>query len=176
MLRARFGSVGEAVGLTPNQALNSVFATRARALFRVPDCFIAVSQPGAGMAMELVDDGDARLLFDGVHDVERWDVRWRRNELSVEQWRFEAEPEREEDEAAPAIGELLVMLVVTRGGRTRPMRADHAFKAGDEIAVAVYTPDREEALRVLTGLGFVPVEELVEAPEEGAPDAAPVPA
>jgi NhaP-type Na+/H+ or K+/H+ antiporter len=166
MLRARFGNVGEAVGVTANQALNSVFATRARSLFRVPDCFIAVSQPGAGMAMELVDDGDARLLFDGVHDVERWDVRWRRKELSVEHWRFEAEPERAEDEAAPVIGELLVMLIVRRGGRTRPMRADHAFKKGDEIAAAIYTPDREEALRVLGALGFVPVIEVAEAPED----------
>jgi NhaP-type Na+/H+ or K+/H+ antiporter len=169
MLRARFGSVGEAVGLTANQALNSVFATRARALFRVPHCFIAVSQPGAGMAMELVDDGDARMLFDGVHDVERWDVRWRRNEMSVEPWRFEAEPEREEDEVAPAIGELLVMLVVTRGGRTRPMRADHAFKAGDEIVVAVYTPEHEEAERVLGALGFVLIEDEAETASQTAP-------
>ena len=174
MLRARFSSVGEAVGLTPNQALNSVFATRSRALFRVPDCFIAVSQPGAGMAMELIDDGDARLLFDGVHDVERWDVRWRRGEVGIERWRFEAEPEREEDAPPPTIGELFVMLIVTRAGRTRPMRADHVFKKGDQISVALYLPEREEALRVLAALGFVPVEaEAPLAAEESASDPLP---
>lgn len=167
MLRARLANVGEAVGLTGNQVLNSVFATRARELFRVPESYIAVSQPGTGIAMELVQQGDAKVLFDGAHDIERWDVRTRRGEMHIQRARFEAEPERDDGETPPALGETLVFLAWTRGQRTRPMRADHVFKPGDEIAAAVYTPEREEAEAILAGLGFT----LIQAAEPEVADA-----
>ena len=152
--RARLGSVGAAVGLTTNQVLNSVFASRARELFSVPESYIGVMSPGQGMAMELVKDGHAQELFDGPHDVERWDVRARRSELGVERWSFAAEPERAEDEELPGAGELFVILSVQRGDTTGVMHAAHKWREGDVASIAIYTGEREEAHRVLSAWGF----------------------
>lgn len=156
LLRARIGSVGAAVGVTNNQVLNSVFATRTHQLFGVPEGYIAVSSPGQGMAMDLVDKGDARVLFDGPHDIERWDVRFRRGETSVERWTFAGEPEREEGEEAPSVGEMLVILAVQRGAKIAPMHADQSWREKDVATVAVYSGEREEAHAVLRARGFVP--------------------
>ena len=160
--RARLGSVGAAVGLTTNQVLNSVFASRARELFSVPESYIGVMAPGQGMAMELVEDGHAEVLFDGPHDVERWDVRVRRSEVGVERWAFAAEPERAEDEELPGAAELFVILSVQRGETTGVMHSAHKWREGDVASIAVYTGEREEAHRVLYAWGFETAEPVMD--------------
>jgi hypothetical protein len=167
MLRARMGSVGAAVGITPNQVLNSVFAARTRELFRVPQSYISVSAPGQGLAMELVEEGYARVLFDGPHDAERWDVRARRGEIATERWRFGSEPAREEGESPPDIGELYVVLTAQRGSSVTPMFETREWRKDDVASVAVYTGDRETAHEVLRARGFVP---LTDAGAEGPGD------
>ena len=172
MQRARFGSVGAAVGLTSNQVLNSVFTERARENFQVPRGYIGVSQPGSGFAMELVDQRDARIVFDGPHDVERWDVRARRGELSVERWRYVDSGDREIDEEASATNETLVILAIERGKETDPMHSEFALRNGDIAIVAVYTPDRSEAHTSLGRRGFAPTDprafEQSDAPARGS--------
>jgi Trk K+ transport system NAD-binding subunit len=166
MVRARMGSVGSAIGITPNQVLNSVFATRTRELFRVPQGYISVSAPGQGMAMELVEDGHARVLFDGPHDAERWDVRARRDETAVEHWRFEGTPKREESEREPAIGEHFVVLTARRGDTTTPMFQGREWRKGDVARIVVYTEEREAAHDILRARGFVPLPEPEESGSE----------
>jgi NhaP-type Na+/H+ or K+/H+ antiporter len=158
MQRGRFGSVGFAAGVTPNQVLNSVFVNRAHESFRVPERYIAVTNRAEGLAMELVARDEARVLFDGPHDVERWDVRRRHGEVVLERWSFAGEPERAEGESPPAANELLVMLVMRRGNRVRPVHERHEWKADDLAFVAVNENDAEEAHRVLRAWGFVPAE------------------
>jgi len=167
LLRARMGSAGAAVGLTTNQVLNSVYANRTRELFRVPESYIGVTAPGQGIAMELVEDGHAHVLFDGPHDVERWDVRARRGDVVVERWVFAGEPERGEGEEVPSAGELLVILALQRGGKTVPMHAAHKWREKDVAHVAVHKAEREDALRVLRAWGFEPA-----GPAEAEADAA----
>ncbi|MGH0030557.1 MAG: cation:proton antiporter [Myxococcota bacterium] len=162
MMRARMGSVGASVGVTPNQVLNSVFATRTQELFRVPEGYISVSAPSQGMAMELVEDEHAHMLFDGPHDAERWDVRARRGELLIEHWQFAGEPEREEGEARPSAGELFVMLAARRNSTIWPMHASRVWKEGDVAVVAVYRDEQEAAHKVLRAWGFVPVDHPVD--------------
>lgn len=154
MQRARFGSVGAAVGVTQNQMLNTVFTTRAYEYFHVPELYIAVTNPSEGLAMELVAKGDAHVLFDGRHDVERWDVRRRHGEVEVERWLFQGRPESEE--APPDGGELLVALTRRRGGRSRPVHQGIDWKVGDLAAVAIYRSEKAQAQRVLRAQGFVP--------------------
>jgi NhaP-type Na+/H+ or K+/H+ antiporter len=168
MQRGRFGSVGFAAGVTPNQVLNSVFVNRAHESFRVPERYIAVTNRAEGLAMELVARDEARVLFDGPHDVERWDVRRRHGEVVLERWSFAGEPERAEGESPPAANELLVMLVMRRGNRVRPVHERHEWKADDLAFVAVNENDAEEAHRVLRAWGFVPAETEPEPEEEPA--------
>lgn len=161
MRRARFGGVGAVVGVTQNQMLNTMFTTRASEYFQVPERYIAVTNPSEGLAMEVVAQGDARVLFDGRHDVERWDVRRRHGEVELERWTFAGEPEREEGETPTKPGELLVTLTLRRGNRVRPVHEGVAWKVEDVATVAIYAPEREEAHRRLRALGFspAPVEE-----------------
>jgi len=184
--RARFEVVGTAVALTPNQTVNSAFVRRANELFQVPEALVAVEQLDSGLASDLVQRQTAKIAFDGPHDVGRWNVRFRRDQVEIEHrvFRPPETPEEAEGEKAqagekadkgdkggrrerPSAGERYLMLAVRRGGRTLPMSRDYRPQDGDVLAVAVHVPDREEAHRLLAEQGFGELEKR-SAPEPGA--------
>jgi Kef-type K+ transport system membrane component KefB len=165
--RARFESVGSAIGLTPNQMLNSIFASRARENFGVPRGYVAAINPEAGLAPELVEREQVVVLFDGPHDVERWDVRSRHGELDVEHWVYGGEPEvaagadagadaETEAEPTPTNREQFVILTIQRGKKVMPMHASLSLVAGDVAAVAIHRDERETAAEILTTQGWTP--------------------
>jgi Trk K+ transport system NAD-binding subunit len=161
--RARFENVGSAVGLTHNQMLNSLFASRAREYFGVPRGYVAANDPEAGLAPELVEREQVVVLFDGPHDVERWDVRARHDELEVDYWVYGGEPERdasadEDAEPAPQAGERFVILSIRRGEKVMLMHTGLSLEAGDVAAVAVHREKRKSAEEVLTAWGWTPGE------------------
>lgn len=159
--RARLETVGAVVGLTPNQMLNSVFVSRARERFSVPDAFVAVEQLEGGLAPELVRDEEAHVLFDGPHDVERWDVRSRHGGVTVERWVYRGPPEAaEEAPTKPPVPErgrdLFVVLSVRRGNKLRIMHNELDLAEGDVAGVAVHAEELEDAHRELRALGWQP--------------------
>jgi NhaP-type Na+/H+ or K+/H+ antiporter/Trk K+ transport system NAD-binding subunit len=158
--RARFECVGTAIGLTSNQMLNSIFASRARQHFGVPRAYVAAINPEAGLAPELVERDEIVVLFDGPHDVERWDVRSRHDELDVEHWQYGGEPDSDTDdrsvkEPAPDAGERLVLLSIRRGDRVMPMHTRLKIEIGDVAAVAIHREEREVAERILAARGWM---------------------
>jgi hypothetical protein len=165
--RARFELVGDVVGATQNQVLNSVFVRRARERFGVPRGFVAASQPEKGLAPELIATDKALMLFDGPHDVLRWEVRTRRRAVTVEDWVFHGPPPTEEpvEESKPAVAkpgvansnELFVILTLARGGKTQLMHADLVPKKGDIASVAVHTVETEPAYDALRRMGWQPL-------------------
>ena len=166
--RARFESVGAVVGLTPNQMLNSVFVSRTRGRFRVPEGYIAVTKLESGLSAELVRGGEAHLLFEGPNDIERWDVRARHGALEVERWTLASAGDEKGaggDEQPPGGAEQYVVLSVQRGSRILPMHAGLALEAGDLVAVAIHSEDRAAAHELLRARGFAP------APPEASGDA-----
>ncbi len=160
--RSRIQLVGTVVGLTPNQMLNSVFVSRTRERFSVPRGFVAVEQLEAGLAPELVKEESALVLFDGPHDVERWDVRFRHGDVSVERWIWRGPPEKGESGASEAqsaperSGDRFVLLAIRRAGKLRLMHASLELKPGDEAMVAVRTEEPEEVEANLRALGWEP--------------------
>jgi NhaP-type Na+/H+ or K+/H+ antiporter len=161
--RARFENVGSAVGLTPNQMLNSLFASRAREYFGVPRGYVAADDPEAGLAPELVEREQVVVLFDGPHDVERWDVRARHDELKVDYWVYGGEPEQdasadEGGEPAPQAGERFVILSIQRGKKVMPMHTGLSLEAGDVAAVVVHREKRKSAEEILAAWGWIPRE------------------
>jgi NhaP-type Na+/H+ or K+/H+ antiporter len=158
--RARMETVSTVVGLTTNQMLNGVFVSRTRERFSVPEGYVAVERPGEGLAPELVRQEEAAVLFDGPHDVERWDVRSRHGGVSVERWAWRGAIEEGEAQAAVAESsadrDLFVILTLRRGNRTLPMRADLEPKAGEVAAVAVHVVERDEAHAALRAAGWEP--------------------
>ncbi len=163
MLRARPEGVGVAVGLTGNQMLNSVFVGRALERFGVPQGYVAVLRPELGLAPELVQDEKAALLFEAPHDLERWDVRSRQDQLELESWVVKQALAVEGDGAPPPLGEHCVVLAVTRGSRVSPMHSRFKLRPGDVVSVAVYAEEREAAHELLRARGFDPKAEVTAA-------------
>jgi Trk K+ transport system NAD-binding subunit len=149
--RARFELVQAVVALTTNQTVNGVFVGRARDLFQVPEGYMSAERAEEGIVSELVRKGQAQVLFDGPHDVERWDVRERHGGVVIEHRVFDAE---EVAEQPPEIKERLVLLSVRRGDLCKPMTADFTLRDGDVVAVAIHEPDRNEAEKILVALGL----------------------
>ena len=174
--RARFEVVGAAVGLTPNQTVNSVFVSRARDLFGVPRGYIAVAKLQAGLAPELVRREEAEVLFGGAHDVERWDVRARHGGVSIERWLYrgiEGAPSKPEEpaEKAPIPKDRFVTLAIRRGERVTPMSVGFKVKPGDVATLAIHVPERDDAHAVLRERGWEPEPEA-EPEAQKAPEAA----
>lgn len=169
MLRARFPFVRTVVALTTNRTLNSVFVSRARDLFGVPKGLVATSEAGVGLLSEQVGGGGAKIAFEAPHDVERWDVRGRRGDVEIVRFTHvpvEGEAPAETTASIEASGnsERSVMLVVTRDGDSSVVDEQMRFEEGDVVAMAIHSPEREDAFRELARSGWHPLaDEPVEA-------------
>jgi hypothetical protein len=168
MQRARFELVGDVVGATPNQVLNSVFVRHARERFGIPRAYMSAPRPSKGLAPEMVATEKAVMLFEGPHDALRWDVRTRRKAVAIEKWAYEgpvdgdAEPTGEGATAANP-SELFAVLTLKRSGKTQIMNAGLEPKVGDIASIAVHTVEGDAAHTLLGKLGWVP------QPEESDP-------
>jgi NhaP-type Na+/H+ or K+/H+ antiporter len=161
--RARFESVGTAIGMTPNDALNNQFAEVVRDLFGVPNALVALRRA------ETDAEPGSDPLFLAPHDLERWDVRVRHDDVSVERWIFQGAPEQAQaaavdSTAPPSVGERFVLLLVQRGSRLRPVARDYAPREGDVASVAIHLPDADEAHALLGAQGWA---RYAEPPPEG---------
>ena len=165
MLRTRPELVGVAVGLTFNEHLNSLFVREALDSFGVPQGLVATESLFGEQTPSLLPAGNADVLFDGPHDHERWDVRWRHGQVDVESFVFQPDAEsgvigdtlEEVKSATSRSRELCVIVSVKRGSRVSPMRRGYRFRPGDIAAVAVHTAERDAAVELLAAEGWVPI-------------------
>ena len=160
LLRARPELVGKAVGATSNEHFNSLFVRQALDGFDVPHGLIAVESLFGEQSPSLLPPADADVLFDGPHDHERWDVRWRHQQVVVEAFEYHATdgaaaqgPDQPSRAAARSRG-LFAIVTLTRGRRVSPMRMGYQFRAGDVATVAIHAPDHDEAVETLERLGW----------------------
>ena len=161
MQRARFELVGDVVGVTPNQVLNSVFVRRSRERFGVPRGYVAAASPEKWLAPELIATEKAVMLFEGPHDALRWEVRTRRKAVEVEKWVYDGpvDEETSPEPESPSVGnpgELFVILTLKRGAKTLLMHAGLEPKPGDVASVAVHGVESEAAHLALQRLGWSP--------------------
>ncbi|HEY5656911.1 MAG TPA: hypothetical protein VIY27_03900, partial [Myxococcota bacterium] len=132
----------------------------------VPQGYIAVNKVESGLASDMVRTEEARVLFEGPHDLERWDVRARHGAMDIENWKFEGSAAKkggEEPAEIPPIAEQLAILSIRRGNRVFPMHKALAFEPGDLAAVAIHTEEREAAHELMRARSFV----LVPAEPDG---------
>jgi NAD(P)-dependent dehydrogenase (short-subunit alcohol dehydrogenase family) len=160
--RARFESVRIAIGLTPNDTLNGLFVARAQELFRTPEAYVALQWLGAGATPEFLGGTDTKVLFEGLHDVERWDVRSNHDEIRIVRRVFEEAVEGGAADSSDP-GERFVILAVQRGERLLPMSTEFEPREDDVAVVAVHVPDFADADRILRARGWceTATEELV---------------
>jgi NhaP-type Na+/H+ or K+/H+ antiporter len=167
MQRARFGFVRTIVALTANRTLNSVFVGRARDRFHVPRGLVSTSEVGVGLVSEQVGSGQADVVFDGPHDVERWEVRGRRGDVGIEYFSHSPveEVDSEQTTASGGLSERSVILSIVHGDRTEVMNAGRKHRQGDVAAIAIHLPEREDALRELATKGWLPTPPTEEGSE-----------
>lgn len=175
MMRARFDSVETVVGLTENDHLNSKYITLARTLFKVPKAYIAVESLDGQAPPAHVRQANAEVLFEGPHDIERWNVRFRQGGVEVMEVVYTEPPKPsvtadvkpvEPKLAAGRFGELCIFLTIREGKRTVPMYMGYVPKKGDHASVALHTLDREKVWEQLRQQGWLqkPSEEPQPAP------------
>ena len=133
--------------------------SRARELFSVPRGHIALTSVNSGLTPAIALSQESTPLFDAPHDVERWDVRFRHGDVAIEQLERVASENGEEVPAPessrpPTVDERSVVLALLRGDQVLPMSADLEPREGDVAAVALYIPEREEALLALAERGW----------------------
>ena len=155
LARARLEQAGLAIGVTPNDEVNSLFAREAREQFRVPVACVALGRD-TSVSRAVLDRSGIHRLFDRPKDVERWSVRLRHGAVRREVWRFVRAPAAPPTEPASAADSWL-MLAVARGGVLEPMQADRAPRAGDLATVLVHEPEAAQAAEALRARGWEPV-------------------
>jgi len=165
MLRAQFDSVETVVGLTENDHLNSMYVTQARTLFKVPNAYIAVDALEGHTLPGHVRQAHADVLFDGPHDVSRWNVRFRHEGVDIMEVIY-GEPPKPLADSTDTSAELkrpvashaesCVMLTIHNGKRAHPMHYGYIPKKGDHAMVAIHKPDREKVLAHLQQEGWEP--------------------
>jgi hypothetical protein len=167
LARAQFELVGTAIGLSGNEHLNSLFVTQAHESFGVPRSLVALAAlPADGLPRRL-RRAHVGVLFEGPHDLGRWDVRHRHRQVEVVSLLYSPAPPADkipaEEQAPPATArtgeipatqERYVMLAVRRGGRLQPMWHGCEFKRGDVMVAAIYQPEREVVLQELGARGW----------------------
>lgn len=168
MTRAQFELVGTAVGLTPNDHLNSLFVGLAKEYFGVPSGLVAIDSLVGGKLPPHLETHQAQVIFEGPHDAERWDVRHRHDDIVLQRMRY-SPPKSRRDEVIEANqfwrpGERFVLLTHERAGKVQPLRPGVKFKAGDETFVAIYEGELEESIRDLTESDWEVIDEQ-ELPE-----------
>ncbi len=173
MMRARFDSVETVVGLTDNDHLNSRFVTLARTLFKVPKAYVSVESLDGQAVPAHVRQAEAEVLFEGPHDIERWNVRFRQGAVEMLEVIFEEPPNQsaaadgepvDPKRVAGQFGELCIFLTIRNGKRTLPMRMGYVPKKGDQASVAIHAYENKKALDQLRQQGWIP-----KPPEEPSP-------
>ncbi len=180
LLRAHIELVGTVVGLTFNDHLNSLFVGQARKLFGVPNGYVSVESLEGVKPPEHVQMYEGRVLFDGPHEQERWDVRIRHGYVKLERLTFEPveRPEEKDELAADGVApepeaagaatpatatpttlaamnqDSYVTLTVRRGDIVQPMFMRFEPRKGDIATVAIHSLEREDALARLAPLGW----------------------
>ena len=160
--RARIELVGTIVGATFNENLNSQFVHYARHEFDVPTGLVSVSATNGGRAPEHVARHRADVLFDGPHDQERWDVRWRQDEVTIDPFEFhpvKKTPAEPQDTSAVVArrSDTYVILTLQRNRHIAPMARSIALRSGDRAAIALYSRAKEQAIAELASLGWRPL-------------------
>ena len=163
MLRARAELVGTAIGMTFNEHFNGLFVRNAVDRFAVPQVYLAMASLYGERLPGVVTQASARVLFDGPRDHERWDSRWRHGQVAVERFDYRAIgtalPPVDNDGTDPSASRVLdrfVILAVARGKALEPMHAGWTLRDGDSATIALFTPERDNAVRALAARGWQP--------------------
>jgi len=166
-LRGQIELVGQAIGLTPNDHLNSLFVGQAKEGGGVPEGLVGLTRMDSDGPPDHVKRHGGKVLFDGQRDIGRWDVRARHGTLELVHLTYDknragGDSLGDQQGGKPRGQGIFVPLAYTRGDKRHAVTMEYEAKDGDVISFALHTPDRERALEQLAELGWVPEEDEAE--------------
>lgn len=127
-----------AIGTLPNEAVNLLFARKARNEYRVPKAYVAIQRGHGSIDPGLVHEGGATVLFGEAADLELWSVRIRRENAHVELWRREDGENSGNGEAISVqlnreVQNSLLPLAISRDGAVAPFDDRTRVAPGDQV-------------------------------------------
>jgi NhaP-type Na+/H+ or K+/H+ antiporter len=149
-----------ALGMSPNEGINLLFACKAREEFGVPQGYVSIQKGHASLTVEMVREAGCHALFAAPADLELWSVRLRRKVARVETRVFAPPANAPKDLGATCLrtgesaGNMLLALMNFRDGKPRPIDASVEIRPGDRVAWLIFTERREEAEAWLEDQGF----------------------
>lgn len=158
LLRVPIEDVGTALGATFNDVLNSQFVGLASQTFGVGRGLASVEVLDGDKAPEHVRRNGGDVLFEGPHDQEQWDVRWRHRDVELVPLEYTEPAEGAADSggAGPSTQELYVLLTHARAGKVQAMSLSlgRALVRGDQTLAAIHRRERDAALQLLRDRGW----------------------
>lgn len=155
--RARLEQARAALGITPNDEVNSMFAREAADDFNVQNTFVARSREQSSVRDRLLEKQGSHALFDAPTDIDRWNVRFRHSSALIRKMSYRRPSELiEENSPEPADG--YVMLTTERDGTIEPMFEGFEPKEGDYVDIAIYEPELDNVLQRLNQKGWTIVD------------------
>ena len=107
------------------------------------------------------EESISALFGDGVHDLERWDVRLRHGSVETAWFAFDPDLAPASDADASPLGEKCVLLALRRSGEPlRPLSRADDLVAGDHVFVALHRAELAAATEVLAARGLLPAPDL----------------
>jgi NhaP-type Na+/H+ or K+/H+ antiporter len=127
-----------AIGTLSNEAINLLFARRARTQYKVPRAYVAIHRGYASIDPALVHEAGATVLFGEAADLELWSVRIRRDAAHVELWRREDGKNSGNGEAISVqqnreLQNSLLALAISRNGTVVPLDDRTRVAPGDQV-------------------------------------------
>lgn len=158
---AGIAGVGRAIGLTPNEHVNFVFARLVGDDYPGPELAIALEQHDGGITPPMLERYDVGLLFGTEHDLLAWLDRSRRHVVELERWRLRGQPQTALEEIP---GDLVLPILLTRASSTALFIRGTELRTDDELDFAIAGDEGERARAWLLARGWAAVGVVANAP------------
>ena len=156
--RAGVETAAGCVGLTPNEQVNLLFASRVNEGFRGPKLYVALERHETHVTPAMVDRENASVLFGAKRDTGLWTLRLRRGDARIERRRLAAAKGASEEtpETSGEMEAAVLPLALHRKGRSLPVDEATRAREGDAMTFLVFEEGRERAEAWFATAGWSP--------------------
>jgi NhaP-type Na+/H+ or K+/H+ antiporter len=153
-LRAQIEDRAACVAATTNEEVNLLFARSVTGECRMEHVYVACRRDRPHVSPALVQGADAEVLFGAPRDLDLWALRLGRGTAEVERWR-KGPVDGEIRDLGSMPENLLLPLIVQRGGKPLPANSRNALRKGDLVHFALCAEKAGEARAWLEARGWL---------------------
>ncbi len=155
--RAEIDARLAAVGATPNEEINGIFATMSRNEFRVPHACAAMQKGRVSLKAERLRESGTAILYGAPADLDVWSLRFQRRRASTQSWRLENAGAGEDRWQPPAdLSDAILPLAWSRRDKVAPFTDTVRLKEGRHVWFAVWQEKADAVRDWLKQAGWTP--------------------